>query len=137
MGKGIAILLLIAVVAPSLAQTRAAQGKGAPRVGPAPKAHYNSTANDTTPLNCENYQSNLHPAMRVICEDLERNHIQSEARRAGRPGPSSSVVDLPSLGSPEGKRLGIVCIGGQAMRKITNGWEQVWGADGWQRCRGG
>lgn len=137
MGKGIAVLILVAVMAPSFAQTRAAQGKGTPRVGPAPKAHYNSTAKDTTPFNCENYAIHPHAMMRPLCEDWERNHVQSEARRAGRPGPSSSVIALPALGSVEGKRLGIVCIGGQAMRKIANGWEQVWGRDGWQRCNGG
>lgn len=137
MGKGIAVLLLTVVITPSFAQTRAAQGKGTPRMAPAPKARYNSTAKDTTPFNCENYANHPHPMMRPLCEDWERNHIQSEARRAGRPGPSSSIVDLPPLGSSEGKRTGIVCIGGQAMRKLPNGWEQVWGRDGWQRCRGG
>ncbi|KAF1727770.1 hypothetical protein CSC76_09255 [Pseudoxanthomonas mexicana] len=75
--------------------------------------------------------------MKPLCEEWERNHIQSEARRAGRPGPSSSIVDLPPLGSPEGRRTGIICIGGQAMRKLSNGWQQLWGNDGWQRCRGG
>jgi len=36
MGKGIATLLLIVFIAPSFAQTRAAQGNGTPRVAPAP-----------------------------------------------------------------------------------------------------
>jgi len=137
MGKGIAVLLVLAIAVPSLAQTRAAQGKGAPRVGPAPKAHYNSTAKDTTPFQCEVLRGHIYPGMKALCDQIESDHIQSEARRAGRPGPSSGVIDLPPLGSAEGKRLGVVCIGGQAMRKIPNGWEQVWGRDGWQRCRGG
>lgn len=137
MGKGIAVLLVLAIAVPSLAQTRAAQGKGAPRVGPAPKAHYNSTSKDTTPFQCETLRNHPYPAMQSLCSQIESDHIRSEARRAGRPGPSSSVIALPSLGSAEGKRLGIVCIGGQAMRKIVNGWEQVWGRDGWQRCTGG
>jgi hypothetical protein len=137
MGKGIAVLILVAVMAPCFAQTRAAQGKGAPRVGPAPKAHFNSTAKDTTPFQCETLRNHPYPAMQSLCNQIESDHIQSEARRAGRPGPSSSVIDLPPLGSADGKRLGVVCIGGQAMRKIPNGWEQVWSRDGWQRCRGG
>ena len=110
MAKGIAILLLIAFAAPSLAQKRAAQGKRAPRVGPAPKAHYNSTAKDTAPFQCETLRNHPYPAMQSLCNQIESNHIQSEARRAGRPGPSSSVIDLPSLGSADGKRLGVVCL---------------------------
>ena len=54
--------------------------------------------------------------------------------------PSRALIEhsrSPTLGSAEGKRTGIICIGGQAMRKIANGWEQIWGKDGWQRCRGG
>ena len=137
MGKGIAILLLVVVIAPSFAQTRAAQGKGIPRVGPSAKARFNSTAKDTTPFQCEALHDHIYPGMKSLCDRIESDHIQSEARRVGRPGPSSSVIDLPSLGSVEGKRLGVVCMGGQAMRKISNGWEQVWGRDGWQRCRGG
>jgi len=137
MGKGIAVLLLVALAAPSWAQTQTARGRGTPRVGPAPQAHYNSTAKDTTPFQCEALRDHIYPGMKSLCDQIESDHIRSEARRAGRPGPSSSVLDLPALGSIEGKRLGIVCIGGQAMRKISNGWEQVWSADGWQRCRGG
>lgn len=136
MVKGITALLLVLSL-PVLAQTRAAQGKGSPRVEPGQKAHHNSTAKDTTPFNCENYSGHPYPLMKPLCEEWESNAIQSEARRAGRPGPSTRVVDLPALGSPEGKRTGVVCIGGQAMRKIPNGWEQLWGRDGWQRCRGG
>lgn len=83
MGKGIVVLLLLAFAVPALGQTTAGQGRGQPRVGPAPKAHYNSTAKDTTPFHC------------------------------------------------------IVRIGSQAMREIPNGWDQVWGEAGWQRCRGG
>jgi len=137
MGKGIAVLLLTVVITPSFAQTRAAQGTGTPRVGTAPKAHFNSTAKDTTPFQCEALRDHIYPGMKSLCNQIESDHIRSEARRAGRPGPSLTVIDLPPLGSAEGKRLGIVCIGGQAMRKIPNGWEQVWGVDGWQRCRGG
>lgn len=136
MRKAIAVLLLV-LATPAIAQTRAAQGKGIPRVGPAPKAHYSSTAKDTTPFNCENYRTHPHPLMKPLCEEWESNALQSEARRAGRPGPSTVVVDLPALGSAEGKRTGIICVGGQAMRRIPNGWEQLWGGDGWQRCRGG
>lgn len=130
-------ILLLAVSLPALAQTQTATGGGTPRVGPAPKARYNSTAKDTTPFQCESLRGHIYPGMKSLCDQIESDHIRSEARLAGRPGPSSRVIDLPPLGSAEGKRLGIVCIGGQAMRKIPNGWEQVWGADGWQRCRGG
>src|SRR5690606_18605214 len=45
---------------------------------------------------------------------------------------------LPAMGSNEARDLGYACIGGQAMRRLANGWEQVMArGGGWQRCRGG
>mgnify|MGYP003600264942 FL=1 len=73
MGKGIALILLI-LAAPAMAQTRAAQGKGVPRVAPAPKAGYNSTAKDTTPFNCDNYANHPHPLMKPMDRPAFRRH---------------------------------------------------------------
>lgn len=43
---------------------------------------------------------------------------------------------LPALGSAEAKRTGTVCIGGQAFRRLANGWEQLASpSGGWLRCR--
>lgn len=93
---------------------------------------------DTTPFKCENWRSHPNPDMVRLCETLEANTLQSEARHAGRPGPSTEVIDLPALGTQEAKQLGFACIAGQAMRKLKNGYAQVMSkSGGWLRCRGG
>lgn len=122
------------------AQTMKAQGpRGSkPVVIPQPAQPFNSAAKDTTPMNCEQYNSHPHPAIKPMCERMERNSLQRESAMQGRPSPSGSVVDLPAMGSAEAKASGYACVGGQAMRKLPNGWEQVMApAGGWQRCRGG
>lgn len=129
-------VFLLSVVMVASAQTRTASGGGTKRVGSAPKAAYNSMSKDTTPFNCEAYKGHPHPGMPRFCERIEASTLQSEARRAGRPGPSTEVVALPAMGTPAAKSRGIACIGGQAMRKLANGWEQVSSPNGgWQRCR--
>ncbi|WP_231800528.1 hypothetical protein [Stenotrophomonas sp. MMGLT7] len=129
-----ALLALVAV--PAVAQVRAATGGGVDRITSTPRAAYNSTAKDTTPFNCEAYKRHPHPGMVGLCEGLEASTLSNEARRAGRPGPSTSVIALPAMGSPAAKSSGMACIGGQAMRKLPNGWEQVSSpSGGWQRCR--
>ncbi|WP_083487560.1 hypothetical protein [Pseudoxanthomonas dokdonensis] len=103
-----------------------------------PLQPYNAMAKDTTPFNCEQYRLHPHPGMQPFCENTESRTLQDEARRQGRPGPSSDVIDLPAMGSAAAIRTGLACIGGQAMRKLANGWEQVSSPNGgWQRCRGG
>ncbi len=137
MGRTFAWLLMM-VAASASAQVRTARGNGTPAPPPASKAAYNSMSKDTTPFNCEQYRRHPHPSMVGFCQSIETMTLQNEAQRAGRPGPSSSVVALPALGSPESAQLGYACIGGQAFRRLSNGWEQVHSPDGgWQRCRGG
>ncbi|PPT36735.1 hypothetical protein XabCFBP2524_10045 [Xanthomonas axonopodis pv. begoniae] len=71
------------------------------------------------------------------CQGMENMMLRNEAQRHGRPTPSDSIITLPGLGSAEAKQLGCACVGGQAMRRLRNGWEQVSAAaGGWQRCRG-
>ncbi|WP_032114280.1 hypothetical protein [Candidatus Paracaedibacter symbiosus] len=140
MRKWIILAFLAIASAPAAAQTIKAQGPRGKTVQPTyrPAQPFNSTARDTTPFNCEQYRRHPHPAMVGFCEDMERHTLQHEARMQGRPGASSSVVDLPPLGSPDAKQRGMACIAGQAFRRIDNGWEQIHARDGgWQRCRGG
>lgn len=119
-------------------QTRTATGGGVPRVKAGPSAAYNSMSKGTTPFHCEQWRNHPHPGMVGFCESLEASTLQSESRRAGRPGPSTEVVDLPPMGSSEARQLGYSCVGGQAMRKLKNGYEQVMSkSGGWLRCRGG
>ncbi|MBA0279711.1 hypothetical protein D7Y44_00240 [Stenotrophomonas maltophilia] len=74
--------------------------------------------------------------MRLYCADLERSLIQGEARRQGIPTPSSEIVRVPAYGSEDARKLGAACMGGTAMRRLNNGWEQLRNSKGeWLRCR--
>lgn len=130
------IWALLAVSFQATAQMSAATG---PKPKPLPavkKPHYNSMAKGTTPFNCEAYRAHPHPGMKGFCEGVEADTLQNEARRAGRPGPSTDVIRLPALGTEGARRSGLACIGGQAMRKLPNGRAQVSSSSGgWQRCR--
>ncbi len=131
-------VVLLALALPAAAQIQSATGPKRAPLPPAPKAAHNSMAKTTTPFNCQAlaWPDHPHPGMKAYCDRLEARTLSDEARRAGRPGPSDSVVRLPSLGSDAAKRSGLACIGGQAMRRLSNGWEQVHApAGGWQRCR--
>lgn len=133
-------LLSLLVAVPGFAQVQSAAGKGVGRAGTGPRAAHNSAARDTTPLNCTRSEVKYHPhpGVKMLCERWERQLLQDESRRAGRPAPSSSVVALPALGSSDARRLGFACIGGQAFQRLPNGWSQVMAPEGgWQRCEGG
>ena len=136
-----AICVCVLLIFPSLGssqQIRAATGPAPKSIPAAPKAAHNSMAKTTTPFNCQElaWPNHPHPGMKAYCERLEARTLSDEARRAGRPGPSDSVIGLPSLGSEDSKRSGSACIGGQAFRKVPNGWAQISSpAGGWQRCR--
>jgi hypothetical protein len=117
---------------------QSATGPAAKPLPAAPKAAYNSMSKSTTPFNCQElaWPNHPNPGMKAYCERVEARTLSAEAQRAGRPGPSDSVVNLPRLGSDGSKRSGTACIGGQAFRKLPNGWEQINAAGGgWQRCR--
>lgn len=115
--RGCLFFVLLAVVVPAGAQQR-----------------------DTTPFNCERIKGNALNAwhvepMRQMCRDLEANQLRSTAKMKGAPRPSASVVKMPGYGTEAGKAIGLVCMGGQAMRRLPNGWEQLRDATGnWQRC---
>lgn len=116
---------------------RAAVGPAAPRVTSTPEVAHNSMARDTTPFNCEQYAGHPHPTMMAFCEGMEADLMGIEAKRAGRPAASRDVLDLPGVANPGSRDVGsMVCIGGQAMRRIAGGWDQVLSpSGGWQRCR--
>jgi hypothetical protein len=138
MDRMLVVFLLLAAMPVSAQQVRAQGPKSQPRVIAAPAQPYNSMSDSTTPFDCQQYRRHPHPGMKPFCEGVEANTLQAEARRQGRPGPSTEVIDLPALGSPGAKANGVACVGGQAMRKIEGGWEQVHSPyGGWQRCRGG
>ena len=121
------------------AQTvRSAHGIQQRTYSPPVRQPHNSMARDTTPFNCEQYRRHPHPGMASYCQGIENMALHNEARRQGRPAPSASIIELPPLGSEPAKTLGYACIGGQAFKRLDNGWEQVSAdAGGWQRCRGG
>lgn len=85
------------------------------------------------PLKC---QRHVDPRIRIYCAEIERSLIQGESRRQGIPTPSSEIVLMPAYGSAEAKQLGMACMGGAAMRRLSNGWEQLRSSKGaWLRCR--
>lgn len=127
---------LICFALPALAQISVSKPKAPPPAQRAKAAPYNSASKDTTPLGCEKYRAHPHPGMIGFCQGMENALLQSEARRQGRPTPSPTVVTLPAMGTTASKDLGYACIGGTAMRRLANGWEQVVTGAGWQRCVG-
>lgn len=98
-------------------------------------------ADDTTPFQCERLtiaktRSWVAPILRDFCEKQEAHHGQAFAKIQGKPRPSAEVYLLPSYGSAEAKRTGLACVGGTAMRKLPNGWEQLRDRQhNWVRCR--
>lgn len=127
-------LALVSCAFAASAQISVSKPKEPPPPARVKAAPYNSAAKDTTPLNCEKYRTHPHPGMIGFCEGMETTLLQNEARRQGRPTPSRTVVKLPAMGTPAAKDLGYACIGGTAMRRLANGWEQVANGAGWQRC---
>jgi len=88
------------------------------------------------PLQCEQHKQVPH--IHLYCRDLERVVLQGNARQFGAPQPSASITTAPTMGSAEAKRLGVACIGGSVMRRLTNGWEQMRDRQNrWLRCREG
>jgi hypothetical protein len=100
-----------------------------------------ANANDTTPFQCERLTiaktgSWVAPILRDFCEQQEASNGQAMAKILGKPRPSTQVYLLPGYGSAEAKRTGLACVGGTAMRKLTNGWEQLRDRQhNWVRCR--
>jgi hypothetical protein len=98
-------------------------------------------AQDTTPYNCERLTiaktgSWAAPIIRDLCEKQEARNGQSIAKILGKPRPSISVYELPAFGSAEAKRTGLACVGGTAMQRLNNGWEQLRDHQhNWLRCR--
>lgn len=126
------VLALVLLWAPAHGQQlRSATGPQPPPryTPPAPKA----SNLGAEPLKC---QQHVDPRIRLYCAEIERSLIQGEARRQGLPTPSSEIVRMPAYGSAEAKQLGAACMGGTAMRRLNNGWEQLRNAKGeWLRCR--
>lgn len=98
-------------------------------------------AQDTTPMNCEKYTiaktgSWAAPIISDMCDKQEAQSGQHIAKLQGKPRPSTAVYMLPAYGSAEAKRSGLACIGGTAMHRLKNGWEQLRdGEHHWLRCR--
>lgn len=136
--RWILITALLCHTAAHAQTVRSATGKQQRAYIPPARQPHNSMARDTTPFNCEQYRRHPHPGMASYCQGIENMTLQNEARHQGRPAPSASIIELPPLGSEPAKTLGYACVGGQAFKKLPNGWSQVSAREGgWQRCRGG
>lgn len=131
------IVLMLCTAAAHAQPVRSAVGVQPRKHIPPAQQPYNSMAKSTTPFNCIQYRNHPHPGMVGYCQGIENMTLRNEARRQGRPAPSDSIIRLPALGSEQAKTLGYACVGGQAFKRLSNGWEQVSAAEGgWQRCRG-
>lgn len=76
------------------------------------------------PKECEDTRGN--PWLAAVCSWVNR----------GRPQASGAWLDIPAYGSPEAKRTGYACMGGLAMRRLANGWEQLRDrSNNFYRCR--
>lgn len=127
-----AVVVLLLLVAPVHAQQlRSATG---PQPLPRHTALGPKASNlGAEPLNCQQHND---PRFRIYCADVERSLIRAEARRQGTPTPSSEIVRMPAYGSAEARQLGAACMSGTAMRRLSNGWEQLRNSKGeWLRCR--
>jgi len=122
------VVLALPVQAQQIRSATGPQTESEYNPGP-PKAHIPGAE----PMKCDQF---VDPRMRLICSDVEKAYVQGEARRQGLPTPSAEVVRLPAYGSAESKRIGAACMGGAAMRRLSNGWEQLRNGKGeWLRCR--
>lgn len=65
------------------------------------------------------------PLFRDHCERTTANFKQQMARLSGRPQPSTTILSVPTHGSPDATRYGVSCIGGLVMLRIKGGWEQA------------
>ena len=98
-------------------------------------------AEDTTPFQCERLtiartKAWVAPILRDFCEKQEALNGQAVAKILGKPRPSAQVYLLPAYGSSEAKHTGLACVGGTAMRKLPNGWEQLRDRQhNWVKCR--
>lgn len=100
-------LLLVIVALPSTAQVHVSQSRGENR-----RAGYHQPAQPTSK---ECVDGNQNPWVAALCSSMTR----------GTPRASNEVVRLPAYGSDASKESGTACIGGLAMRRLPNGWEQV------------
>ena len=65
------------------------------------------------PQECADTRGN--PWLAAMCSHFGR----------GRPQASGERLSMPAYGSAEAKRTGYACIDGLAMRRLSNGWEQL------------
>ena len=84
-----------------------------------------AAAEDCASITRNNPYNPYAPIFRKHCEDSDTRTQQALAKLYGRPQPSTAVVELPAHGTPQAKRLGLACVGGTAMRRLSNGWEQL------------
>jgi len=104
----VAILLFIFAATDAFAQIRAY----APPTKPVDTRPYHRPASEI-PKACNDTRGN--PQLAAVCTWISR----------GRPQASGQWLSIPEYGSPEAKRLGYACMGGLAMRRLPNGWEQL------------
>jgi hypothetical protein len=108
MRQGVPLVMLLCASAFASAQVHVTK----PNAGHAAKSGYHRSA-ATTPEEC--LQPSLDPWLGALCKTITR----------GRPQASNEVLTLPAHGTAAAKQSGVACMSGLAMRRLSNGWEQV------------
>jgi hypothetical protein len=105
------LVLLAALVSFSAAaQIHTTRTRSGAEIAPTPGYHRSPGA---TPKEC--LQPHLDPWLGALCATITR----------GRPQASNEVLTLPAHGTSAAKQSGVACMGGLAMRRLPNGWEQI------------
>jgi hypothetical protein len=107
--KGAAVLVLL-LGASAAAHAQIHVSKPSPPV-PARGPYHRPAAQ--IPKECADTRGN--PWLAAVCSHISR----------GRPQASNERLGIPAYGSAEAKRTGYSCIDGLAMRRLSNGWEQL------------
>lgn len=84
-----------------------------------------ATVADCSAITRQNPGNPYAPLFEQVCRDSDTQTRQAIAHLFGRPQPSTAIVALPAYGTEQAKRLGLACIAGTAMRRLSNGWEQL------------
>ncbi len=128
-----AIYVLFWLVAvPAGAQTVRAH---APK--PAPRVVVPAKPKPLQPIDCAAFARAADvPWARAVCEKTNYDFGRVYSGHLGMPVASREVISIPAHGTPAAKRYGVACMQGLAMKRLSNGWEQLRDREGnYMRCR--
>ncbi len=89
------------------------------------------------PLDCVAFQRAANvPWAKAVCERTNYDVINGYAKHYGMPQASAEIISIPAHGTDDAKRYGVACMQGLAMKRLSNGWDQLRDKSGnYMRCR--